>query len=441
MQKKLFSVVPERRPCTKGFGLQWNTPSGVNQGSEFNQGSELSGKWYLHLSGSRLTRTPDFAPEVVEDCHYTMGFEDFIFQLHHLSMANRGFGSSKESTESTESGEVTVYAWLWGGQMFLAQPPASDSTWNKIFESCTVCLGHGSHGSYGRGGKDYSDYCTTKFADRFSIGLKLHPLYSDPLHSEDVHPPLSNDDLSGQMPDVSMASEMVSFRRSTYDPSPILTTDGRAMVFVDFSDTEFHDVSAKLQIRLCICPCSSGQVLQAVALQAVPCDTVGEKHLTWTWSANSTKLRSFEIERLLTVELRIPRTKQEIGTTGTTGTSIISTAGTAEPPMVPGASSLFPSHAHPDARLYAPQLWLRAAVFQAGEAIAKIDEELLLPVTIARFLQPLNCGEQQLQVPLFLRIKYDQFLGTMMVLPRGHCQTSRQQVNRVQRKIWPMPRA
>ena len=103
--------------------------------------------------------------------------------------------------------------------------------------------------------------------------------------------------------------------------------------------------------------------------------------------------------------------------------------------MVPGASSLFPSHAHPDARLYAPQLWLRAAVFQAGEAIAKIDEELLLPVTIARFLQPLNCGEQQLQVPLFLRIKYDQFLGTMMVLPRGHCQTSRQQVNRVQRKI------
>ena len=113
MQKKLFSVVPERRPCTKGFGLQWNTPSGVNQGSEFNQGSELSGKWYLHLSGSRLTRTPDFAPEVVEDCHYTMGFEDFIFQLHHLSMANRGFGSSKESTESTESGEVTVYAWLW----------------------------------------------------------------------------------------------------------------------------------------------------------------------------------------------------------------------------------------------------------------------------------------------------------------------------------------
>jgi len=398
----------------------------------------LSGKWYLHLSGSRLTRTPDFAPEVVEDCHYTMGFEDFIFQLHHLSMANRGFGSSKESTESTESGEVTVYAWLWGGQMFLAQPPASDSTWNKIFESCTVCLGHGSHGShgsYGRGGKDYSDYCTTKFADRFSIGLKLHPLYSDPLHSEDVHPPLSNDDLSGQMPGVSMASEMVSFRRSTYDPSPILTTDGRAMVFVDFSDTEFHDVSAKLQIRLCICPCSSGQVLQAVALQAVPCDTVGEKHLTWTWSANSTKLRSFEIERLLTVELRIPRTKQEIGTTGTTGTSTISTAGTAEPPMVPGASSLFPSHAHPDARLYAPQLWLRAAVFQAGEAIAKIDEELLLPVTIARFLQPLNCGEQQLQVPLFLRIKYDQFLGTMMVLPRGHCQTSRQQVNRVQRKI------
>jgi hypothetical protein len=131
---------------------------------------------------------------------------------------------------------------------------------------------------------------------------------------------------------------------------------------------------------------------------------VGEKHLTWTWSANSTKLRSFEIERLLTVELRIPRTKQEIGTTGTTGTSTISTAGTVEPPMVPGASSLFPSHAHPDARLYAPQLWLRAAVFQAGEAIAKIDEELLLPATIARFLQPLNCGEQQLQVPLFLRI-------------------------------------
>lgn len=283
-----------------------------------------------------------------------------------------------------------MYGWLWGGQMFLARPAgaAGDSSWNKIFESSKVCLGHGS---YGRGGKD-----CTKFADRFSIALKLHPLYSDPLHSEDVHPPLSNEDLSCQMPDASTASEMVSFRRSAYDPSPILTTDGRAMVFVDFSEPEFHDVSAKLQIRLCVCPCTSGQVLQAVALQAVPCDTVGEKHLTWTWSANSTKLRSFEIERLLTVELRIPRVK-EMGPTGSTST--ISTAGTVEP--VPGvSSSLFPSHAHgahADARLYAPQLWLRAAVFQEGGAIAKIDEELLLPVTIARFLQPLNCGEQQLQ--------------------------------------------
>ena len=417
MQKKWCSVVPEHRTCMTGlFHIVCMNCLGFSETplapGSVGQGSELGGKWYLHLSGSRLARSPHFPdpPEVLEACHYTMGFEDFVFQLHHLSTENVGSGSTEESG-------VTVHAWLWGGQMFLAQP--GDSSWNKIFESSTVCLGHGSYGSYGSYGR------CTKFADRFSMALKLHPLYSDPLHSEDVHPPLSNEDLSGQMPGLSTASDMVSFRRSSYDASPILTTDGRAMVLMDSSEPEFHDVSAKLQIRLCVCPCTSGQVLQAVALQAVPCDTVGEKHLTWTWSATSTKLRSFEIERLLTVELRLPkRAKHEAGTTGATGTSTVSTAGTVDP-MMPGvASSLFPSHAdNADARLYAPQLWLRAAVFEAGEVIAKIDEELLLPLTIARFLRPLNCGEQQLQVP--------RFLGTM----GKRSLMSRQEVSRVQRKI------
>ena len=289
-----------------------------------------------------------------------MGFEDFVFQLHHLS-----------SGDHEDQREVMVQAWLWGGQMFLARPPPTETSWNKVFESSKVCLGHGKHPG------------STKFADRFSIGLKLHPLYSDPLHSEDdAHPPIED------MTPPAVEAEVLpgSFWRAAYDAAPIITTDGMAMVFVDFSEPEFHDTSAKLQMKLCICPCSYGQVLQAVALQANPGDTVGEKHLTWTWSANSTKLRSFEIERLLTVELRLPKLRLQ------TGTSTISTAGATGHSY---SSQLLPQ-AHP--RLYAPQLWLRAMVFQEGEAIAKIDEEVVLPVTVARFLQPLDCGEQELQV-------------------------------------------
>ena len=45
------------------------------------------------------------------------------------------------------------------------------------------------------------------------------------------------------------------------------------------------------------------------------------------------------------------------------------------------------------------QLWLKAVVLQSGEAVDHIDEELILPVTIVQFLRPLDCSEQQLQVP------------------------------------------
>lgn len=261
-----------------------------------------------------------------------------------------------------------VQGWLWGGHMFLADPPPSDSNWHKIFESSHVRLGHSG---------------SIRFSDRFSMGLKLHPLYSEETD-------LPRSDMAGLSSTPLETSEITGgFRRSTDDEAQVVTSDGMAVVFVDFSEAEFQEVSAKLQMRLCICPSTAGQVLQAVTLQALPGDSQGEKHLTWTWATGATRLRSFEVERLLTMELRLPKDLPSKDGPAST----VSTAGTG---YAHNLQELF--SAHPVSRLYAPQLWLKAAVFEAGEIIAKIDEELVLPVSIARFLQPLNCEAQQVQV-------------------------------------------
>lgn len=304
----------------------------------------------------------------LEEFQYTMGFEEFVFQLHHLSCHD-----TASQDDYGEKREVMVQGWLWGGHTFLADPPPSDSNWHKIFESSHVRVGHSG---------------SIRFADRFSMGLKLHPLYSD--HTD---LPRSNVDLAGpsSVHPLETCEVAGAFRRRRDDEAQLVTTDGRALVFVDFSEAEFHETSAKLQLRLCICPSTGGQVLQAVSLQALPGDSQGEKHLTWTWATGATRLRSFEVERLLTMELRLPKDLPG-------GPSTVSTAGTG---YAHNLQELFAAAhaAHPVSRLYAPQLWLKAAVFEAGELIAKIDEELVLPVSIAHFLQPLNCEAQQVQAP------------------------------------------
>ena len=317
-------------------------------------------RWYLHLSGARMART-EFPGGSFDETNYSMGFEDFVFQL--LQIVSTGH----EGNERYEGQRVKVEVWLWGGTMFLN--PAPECTWYKAFESTGVSLS----------GKDLA--LSAKFADRFTLRLKLHPLYSQVSR----HDP---SEAVGQVP--REVCEEGIFRNTGCPPVSFVAAGGMAVVFIDYSEPEFDDFSAKLQMRLCVCPCISGQVLQAVTLQAVPSDSVGEKHLTWTWSANSTRLRSFATERLLTVELRLPReatkTGSQIGSEPSKQTKAFN------------ASNAFNSKSSTPS-VYAPQLWLKAVVLQAGEAVDHIDEELILPVTIVQFLRPLDCSEQQLQVP------------------------------------------
>ncbi len=324
-------------------------------------------RWYLHLSGARMART-EFPPGSFDETNYSMGVEDFVFQLLQIVSTGHERHEENERYERYEGQRVKVEVWLWGGTMFLN--PAPEYTWYKAFESTGVSL---------QSGKDLS--FSAKFADRFTLRLKLHPLYSQVSR----HEPSEANEI-GEVPHV---CEEGIFRNTGRPPVSFVAAGGMAVVFIDYSEPEFDDFSARVQMRLCVCPCISSQVLQAVTLQAVPNDSVGEKHLTWTWSANSTRLRS-ATERLLTVELRLPREATK------TGSQIGS-----EPSKQTKAFNAFNAFNSKlsTPSVYAPQLWLKAVVLQAGEAVDHIDEELILPVTIVQFLRPLDCSEQQLQVP------------------------------------------
>ncbi|CAJ1336455.1 unnamed protein product [Effrenium voratum] len=363
------------------------------------------GTWQLHLSGARLARELE-----------TSGCEDFVFQLSHLS--------SRCAGNMSEISAVAVQAWIWGGHAFLDErrplPKAADHGWRKVFQSAEVPT------------QTEDNEIIVRFTrEQFTMRLLLHPLH--PVHEvpdseagdallEELKAATSRhsallEQLKVMRPLAAEATEeaarLVAAARnqqhrefmslsseasllaeelgesgsgeghqdmlaeSAAHERPELTDAhvrlDHADVFCEFSDILEHDQGyAKIEVKMRICA-KYGQLRSAALMATVPLEDYAFPSSVMSWSFRGIP-QAWEhgVERELTVELRhVPELTDSTGT---------------------GSSSVLKLPWKLTAA-YRPCLWLRADV----DGSSSIDEELVLPVTLAHFMRPLRCGPRALQ--------------------------------------------
>ena len=390
--------------------------------------------WFLNLSGARLERGefPDSGR------HLVIGFEHFLFQIDHLSTleddGESGTNGDKEAgcerNRRKRCPKVVVEAWLWGGCETDGVQTESGNLefWQRAFRSSQVSLKKETREDLEIGSAPQGPQASVqqkvfkspsgklqmaRFKERFTARLHLYREDDTQL----FHQPASHQERCFDTPclgevqikTLDMALVFAEFAEPEEAKEPIVEPDLPAWCGGSLGSYKIY----KLQIRLRICPryaCHSLQALQlSLASDSVASDFEGlESPTQWAilLGSDETKRPAAEGdsldtsgkpsgEKMLTVKLRLPQGSERKVSEGVWKEDTKSRKSFTD--LTNTKRFTFPHGDVMNLHWMPPSLWLRGDIFQGGDRISKINEELLVPVTIARFLRPLECGAHELQ--------------------------------------------